>query len=143
MIEPTAAASSATRAATTGGTVAGTPASKTAKSFANELARSVSASDSAKPKPRPDGEQTKKIAGHPYSRIENGSDKGMFLNQLSGSERLGSVFRMVERDDHVFHVYGTGKAKLVVEVEPQSKTGATSKQTAGDSTSGTTTTTGT
>jgi hypothetical protein len=125
MIESIRAAS----AATTGGvSYAGTtPAAKTTKSFADELAKSASAAaPSAKPAARPDGEQTKKIAGHPYSRIENGADKGMFLNQLAGNPRKGSAFRMVEREDHVFHVYGTGKDRVVVEVKPQSTSDSTS-----------------
>ncbi|MFP5364116.1 MAG: hypothetical protein ACLGI5_15465 [Thermoleophilia bacterium] len=66
---------------------------------------------------RPDNEHTRKIAGHPYSRIENGADKGLYLNQLQGSPRVGAVFRLVERDDRVFHVYGTGSDKVVVEVK--------------------------
>ena len=87
-------------------------------SFAGELARFVTAStESVKPVSRPDNEQTKKISGHPYSRIENGDDKGLYLNQLAGSPRAGAVFELVERDDRVFHVYGTGKEKLVVEVK--------------------------
>jgi hypothetical protein len=123
MIEPIGAASPATSAARTGGTpVATTPAPKSATSFAGELARSVSRSaSSTKAEPRPDGEQTKRIPGHPYSRIENGADKGMFVNQLASSPRQGSVFRMAERDDRVFHVYGTGKNEVVVEIKAQSK----------------------
>jgi hypothetical protein len=125
MIESTPAVSSAT----TGGSpyAAKTPAAKTTKSFADELARSVSTSaSSTKAAARPDGEQTKKIAGHPYARIENGADKGLFLNQLAGSPRKGSAFRMVERDDRVFHVYGAGKDRVIVEVKAQSTSDATS-----------------
>ena len=87
--------------------------------FAGELARFVSASSqtTVKAAARPDNEQTKKIAGHPYSRIENGDDKGRYLNQLQSSPRVGSVFKLVERDDRVFHVYGEGKEKVVVEVK--------------------------
>ncbi|MGI9097613.1 MAG: hypothetical protein ACR2H2_03820 [Solirubrobacteraceae bacterium] len=129
MIEPIGSASSATSAATTGGTSAATTPTKDATSFAGELARSVSRSaSSTKAEPRPDGEQTKRIAGHPYSRIENGADKGMFVNQLASSPRLGSAFRMAERDDRVFHVYGTGKNEVVVEIKSPS-------QSKGDSTS--------
>lgn len=58
----------------------------------------------------------------------------MSLNQLAGSARVGSIFRMVERDDRVFHVYGAGRDKLVVEVEAesQSKTGSTSTKSSAD-----------
>jgi hypothetical protein len=121
MIESTRAAS----AATTGGIpyAATAPTAKTKKSFADELAKSAStAASSTKAAARPDGEQTKKVAGHPYSRIQNGADKGRYLNQLSNNPRQGSAFRLVERDDRVFHVYGTGKDRVIVEVKAQAKT---------------------
>jgi hypothetical protein len=119
----------AVSAATTGGVpyAATTHAAKGRKSFAAELAKSAStAPSSTKAAARPDGEQTKKIAGHPYARIENGADKGLFLNQLGGSPRIGSAFRMVERDDRAFHVYGTGKDRMIVEVKAPSTGDATS-----------------
>jgi hypothetical protein len=124
----------AVSAATTGGVpyAAKAPAAKTTKSFADELAKSTSTSaSSTKAAARPDNEQTKKIAGHSYARIENGSDKGLFLNQLASSPRLGTVFRMVERDDRVFHVYGTGKARVIVELKAKTTTDATTDTTAG------------
>jgi hypothetical protein len=87
-------------------------------SFAGQLARLVStAPDGAvKAATRPDNEQTKKVSGHPYSRVENGADKGRYLNQVDGSPREGAVFRRVERDDRVLHVYGTGKDKVIVAI---------------------------
>lgn len=119
----------AVSAATTGGLAyaAKAPAAKSTKSFADELAKSAStsASSSTKAAARPENEQTKKISGHPYARIENGADKGLFLNQLASSPRLGSAFRMVERDDRVFHVYGTGKDRTVVEVKAKTATDTT------------------
>ena len=83
-------------------------AAKKTKSFAGELAAAT------KPPARPDGEQTKKVAGHPFARIINGDDKGLYLNQVAGSPRQGAVFRLVERGGHVFHVYGEGKDKLII-----------------------------
>ncbi len=111
-------------------------------SFAGELARYVSSTASGaassstapstvKAEARPDNEQTKKISGHPYARVENGADKGMYLNQLRSSPRAGAVFKLVERDDRVFHVYGDGRDKVVVEVKqkdaatPAAPTGGT------------------
>ena len=121
MIESTRAASAATAAGNRATATA--PTAKTNKSFADELAKSAkTTASSKKPAPRPDGEQTKKIAGHPYSRIENGADKGLYLNQLANSPRQGSVFRLVERDDRVFHVYGSGKDRVIVEIKPRAKT---------------------
>jgi hypothetical protein len=120
-------ATRAVSATTTGGTpyTAKAAAAKTGKSFADELAKSTGASaTSTKAVARPDGEQTKKIAGHPYSRIQNGADKGLYLNQLASNPRQGSAFRLVERDDRVFHVYGTGKDRLIVEVKAEATTDA-------------------
>jgi len=104
--------------------------------FAGQLARFTASSSTVKAATRPDNEQTKKIAGHPYSRIENGSDKGRYLNQLDGSPREGAVFNRVERDDRVFHVYGTGKDRVIVEVKK--KAAATSNGPTGGATPATT-----
>jgi hypothetical protein len=136
----------AVSAATTGGLpyAAKAPAAKTTKSFADELAKSAStaASSTTKAAARPENEQTKKISGHSYSRIQNGSDKGLYLNQLASSPRLGTVFQMVERDDRVFHVYGTGKDRTIVEVKATTDTTAgTTTPTAPAPTTSTSTTT--
>ena len=109
-------------------------------SFAGELARFATTAPSAsapttiapntvKAETRPDNEQTKKVAGHPYSRIENGADKGRYLNQVDGSPREGAIFKRVERDDHVLHIYGTGKDRVVIAVK--SKDHATPPSTGG------------
>jgi hypothetical protein len=127
MIEPTAVASAAPGAALahTGTPVARASATNGGTSFGSQLARLVDGPASAAKAPtRPEGEMTKKVVGHPYASVENGSDKGMFLNQLASNPRQGTVFKMVERDDRVFHVYGTGKDKVVVEVKAASKTDA-------------------
>jgi hypothetical protein len=149
MIEPTAAASAARRAATAH---TGTPVTKATAtggtSFAGQLKRLVDAPAAAtkdaattdtpiaatKAAARPEGEMTKKVAGHPYASVENGSDKGLFLNQLAGNARQGSVFKKVERDDRVFHVYGTGKDKVVIEVKSASKSDATATPATGGTT---------
>lgn len=139
MIEPTQAASAATGARLLPTSSPARAASTTrATSFAGELARYVSAeANTVKAVPRPDNEQTTKVTGHPYARIENGSEKGMYLNQLGNSPREGAVFKLVERDDRVFHVYGSGKDKVVVEVKAKGATGSGSTGATG----GTTTTT--
>jgi hypothetical protein len=56
-----------------------------------------------------------KVSGHKYAEIKNGDRKGMFVNQ-SGNGRDGDAFKLVERDGHVFHVYGEGKDRKVFEV---------------------------
>jgi hypothetical protein len=127
MIEPTQAIS----AAKTGGTPAArTAAVEGARSFASVLAKSANtgsstATTTAKAAVRPDGEQTKKVDGHPYAKIVNGDDKGLYLNQVAGNPRLGKAFKLVERDDHVFHIYGTGKDRVIVGLAPKSTADAT------------------
>jgi hypothetical protein len=103
-IQAAGAATDSTSAAT----ATAKSAAKKGQSFAGELAAATKAPA------RPDGEQTKKVAGHPYSRIINGDDKGQYLNQVAGSPRQGEVFRLVERGDHIFHVYGDGKNKVII-----------------------------
>jgi hypothetical protein len=128
MIEPTQAVSAAT--GTDGASATKATAVKSTKDFAGELAKAATAADpTAKAAARPDGEQTKKIAGHPYSRIENGSDKGLFLNQVAGNPRQGVAFRMVERNNHVFHVYGTGKDKVIIGMTPHAAADTTPNAT--------------
>jgi hypothetical protein len=120
MIDPINAASAAAGARLSQNTTSAArpTATRGGASFAGELARYVStASSTVKAEARPDNEQTKKVSGHPYSRVENGADKGLYLNQLDGSPREGAVFKLVERDDRVFHVYGSGRDKVVVEVK--------------------------
>ena len=138
MIDPINAASSAAGARLSQTTTAVARSStRGGASFAGELARYVSTTSPAvkakvEAEPRPDNEQTTKVSGHPYSRIENGADKGLYLNQLENSPRVGAVFKLVERDNRVFHVYGEGKDKLVVEVKK--KAAATSTAPTGGTT---------
>ncbi len=143
MIDPINAASAAAgaRPSQTTTPAARSTATHGGTSFAGELARYVSAPASSTASPstaspstatsavkvaaRPDNEQTKKVSGHPYSRIENGNDKGMYLNQLESSPRVGAAFKLVARDDRVFHVYGEGKDKVVVEVKKKDAAAST------------------
>ena len=63
-------------------------------------------------KPAADFKETlKKVDGHRYAKIQNGTRKGEFVNQ-SGNDRDGQAFRLVERGGHEYHVYG----KIVVRV---------------------------
>lgn len=59
------------------------------------------------------GEQLEKVKGHQYGRVEGGARDGRYLN-LSGNSRNGEAFRLVERDGHSYHVYGTGSDRVVV-----------------------------
>jgi hypothetical protein len=118
MIDPIQTASAADASRLAPKTAVARSAATGGASFAGELMRAASTTPTTvKAQSRPDNEQTTKVTGHPYSRVENGADKGRYLNQVDGSPREGAIFRRVERDDRVLHVYGTGKDKVVVEVK--------------------------
>jgi hypothetical protein len=55
----------------------------------------------------------KKVDGHKYARITEGSRKGQYVNQ-SGNERDGETFRIVKRDGATYHVYGSGDDRTIV-----------------------------
>ena len=146
MIDPiqTASLADASRLSRTN-PAAATPTAARATSFAGELARFAStapsttapgstAPNAVKAVTRPDNEQTTKVAGHPYSRIENGPDKGRYLNQLDGSPREGAVFKRVKRDDLVLHIYGTGKDRVIVAVKPKDRDAPPSSPATGGAT---------
>ena len=69
--------------------------------------------------PRPAGasrnERYIDVPGRAYDEIVHGPRNGMFINR-SGNERDGQAFVRVRRDGREFHVYGTGKDRVVVEV---------------------------
>jgi hypothetical protein len=64
----------------------------------------------------PKGEKSEKVAGHAYDEVTAGPRDGMFINR-SGNKRDGQAFAMVKRDGREFHVYGTGKNRVIVEVK--------------------------
>src|SRR5438128_1405434 len=66
------------------------------------------------------GEKLQKVSGHSYAEIKGGTRNGEFVN-LSGNGRSGQAFHLVERNGHTFHVYGTGKNKVIVEVDSTDK----------------------
>ena len=118
MIDPIQSAPTAGASRLAPATPVARSATTSGGSFAGQLARLVSTdpSGAVKATTRPDNEQTKKITGHSYSRVENGADKGRYLNQVDGSPREGAVFKRIERDDRFLHVYGTGKDRVIVAV---------------------------
>jgi hypothetical protein len=61
----------------------------------------------------PQGEQSKPVEGHGYADITKGPRNGMYLN-TSGNKRDGQAFVLVKRDGKEFHIYGSGKDRLVV-----------------------------
>ena len=88
-------------------------------SFAGALAQASSTSSANTPdrvldaKKAPKGEKSTPVEGHHYADITRGPRNGMFLN-TSGNKRDGQAFVLVKRDGKEFHIYGSGKDRLVV-----------------------------
>jgi hypothetical protein len=88
-------------------------------SFAGALAQAASKSSVNTPdsvldaKKAPKGEKSAPVEGHRYAEITHGPRNGMFVN-TSGNKRDGQAFVRVERDGKEFHIYGSGKDRLVV-----------------------------
>jgi hypothetical protein len=59
------------------------------------------------------GEEAQAVAGHAYSEITKGKRAGMYIN-TSGNVRHGQAFVLAHRDGKEYHIYGTGKDRLVV-----------------------------
>jgi len=59
------------------------------------------------------GEEAQAVAGHAYSEITKGKRAGMYVN-TSGNVRHGEAFVLVNKDGKEYHIYGTGKDRLVV-----------------------------
>lgn len=92
----------------------------------------------------PANETVKQLEGRGYADILTGSRNGLYLN-TSGNVRDGQVFSLVKRDGREYHIYGTGKDRLVVGLRPKPETTEETTSTT-DKTSTTdtsTTTTGT
>ena len=66
---------------------------------------------------RPEGvkesETYKTLEGHKYVEITSGKREGMFVN-TSGNVRNGEAFVVVRKNGKEYHIYGTGKDRLVV-----------------------------
>ena len=59
------------------------------------------------------GEEMQAVEGHAYAEITKGDRKGLFIN-TSGNVRHGQTFTVAQRDGKEYHIYGTGKDRLVV-----------------------------
>jgi hypothetical protein len=63
------------------------------------------------------GERVKAVEGHAYADIVSGKRKGMYIN-TSGNERHGQAFVLARRNGIEYHIYGSGKDRLVVALKP-------------------------
>jgi len=64
-------------------------------------------------------ETAKKVDGHAYVEITSGDRAGMYIN-TSGNSRNGKAFVLVRKHGREYHVYGSGKDRLVVGLHPSS-----------------------
>src|SRR4051794_30431195 len=60
-----------------------------------------------------EGEKIQHVDGHAYSEVTDGDREGMFIN-TSGNVRNGQAFVLVRKQGKEYHIYGTGKDRLVV-----------------------------
>ncbi len=96
------------------------------------------ASSTATDTKTPSGETTQAVEGHKYADILSGPRKGMFLNTGSNA-RAGQAFVLVRKNGREYHIYGTGKDRVVIGMKTKSEKQATTDT----STSSTQTPTGT
>jgi hypothetical protein len=66
------------------------------------------------------GEKVKPVEGHAYAEITSGAREGMYVN-TSGNSRHGEAFVLVRKHGVEYHIYGTGKDREVVALEPRDK----------------------
>ena len=100
------------------------------------------ASSTATDTKAPSGETTQAVEGHKYSDILSGPRKGMFLNTGS-NKRAGQAFVLVRKNGREYHIYGTGKDRVVIGMKTKSDTTDTSTTTDTSSSNNSSTPTGT
>jgi hypothetical protein len=92
--------------------------------FAGALAQASSKSSANTPdsvldaKKAPKGEKTTPVKDHAYADVTAGPRNGMYIN-TSGNKRDGQAFVLVKRDGKEYHIYGSGKDRLVVCLKPK------------------------
>jgi hypothetical protein len=91
------------QASSTGGTTAGTDVS-TPSTTTEDLPKGVKLHK---------GETAEKVDGHAYYEITSGDREGMFIN-ATGNVRNGQAFVLARKHGKEYHIYGTGKDRLVV-----------------------------
>jgi hypothetical protein len=96
----------------------------------------TSATDTAAVKLRK-GERMEAVDGHRYASITAGQRRGMFVN-TSGNARQGEAFVRVVKRGIEYHIYGTGKDRLVVALKPKADAAPAAAPATGDTTTGAT-----
>jgi hypothetical protein len=82
------------------------------------------------------GEEAQQVEGHAYVEVTSGDREGMYIN-TSGNVRNGQAFVLVRKNGKEYHIYGTGKDRLVVGFHmPSAQTGETTGTTTKPNTPG-------
>lgn len=81
-------------------------------------------------------EKLQPVKDHAFSKVVAGAREGQYLNR-SHNERHGEAFSVIRRAGRVFHVYGSGDDRKVVELPSAAKAAAEAKPKA-DTTAGST-----
>src|SRR4051812_8478468 len=66
------------------------------------------------------GESMKAVEGHSYAEISGGKRDGLFVNTTS-NKRRGQAFVLVHKHGREYHIYGTGKDRVVVALRKPDK----------------------
>ena len=69
------------------------------------------------------GEKMEPVKGHAYADLVSGPREGMYIN-TSGNKRHGEAFVLVHKLGVEYHIYGSGKDRLVVALKPRTEPAA-------------------
>jgi hypothetical protein len=83
------------------------------------------------------GESMSAVAGHAYAEISGGKRDGLYVN-TSGNKRRGQAFVLVHKHGREYHIYGTGKDRLVVALRKPDRADAQTNPSTVSGTGGTT-----
>jgi hypothetical protein len=103
---------------------------KAALAQATETTDANGATEPARPEGVKKGEKYKPVEGHAYVEITSGKREGMFVN-TSGNVRNGEAFVLARKNGKEYHIYGTGKDRLVVGFHIPSANGGDTSSTGG------------
>jgi hypothetical protein len=76
------------------------------------------------------GEKVKPVEGHAYVDITEGKREGLYIN-TSGNKRHGEAFQLVMKKGIEYHIYGSGKDRVVVALKPKKDDDAGTDKTSG------------
>jgi hypothetical protein len=94
-------------------------ATRSSASFASVLAKQSSTTAAATPEVAAKavklrkGESMRAVDGHSYAEISGGPRDGLYIN-TTNNKRRGQAFVLVHRNGREYHIYGSGKDRLVV-----------------------------